>query len=221
MCNPIKKAINHVKKTFKRVMKVVKKIKNSKIFKIVVIAAAIYFTAGLAAGAGASVGAVGTGTVAATGTTVAATAGTVAGTAATAAASTGFMATLGTAVAANPLLTSTALTMGGNMLSSAASSSAERKRDREDKEELDRNNRTQLNISGVMGGATNRFAISRGQAPNKAIESPQAPQAPAPLLASAANYQSTNSASTLGGTMNTEPTTQKFYDNSSNKWSSV
>lgn len=62
MSGVLKKIGKSIKKVFKKVVKVVKKIVKSDLFKLVVIAAAIYFTAGAVAGMMPAAGAVGVGT---------------------------------------------------------------------------------------------------------------------------------------------------------------
>lgn len=116
MSNPLKKIGKGIKKVFKAVGKVVKKVVKSKIFKIALIAAAVYF------GGTALMAAYGS-TAAAAGGTAAATAGsTAASTAGTTALSTGTMGSAATTVGAGSI--SPMAAAGGTIGSGAAATTA-------------------------------------------------------------------------------------------------
>lgn len=172
MSKLLKKIGKAIKKTFKRIVKVVKKIVKSKLFKAIVIAGAIVVGGtALMGGLGALGGATSAATVGSTaGITGAAGASAIqAGTnlAAqglfTGAASTGAFAAGGSVMtgaaagssllggaatwaASNPLLASTALNMGGSVLSGIAADKAAKEEKKKYDKEMKRNNSTKLNI---------------------------------------------------------------------------
>lgn len=200
MSNPLKKIVDGVKKVFKKVVKTVKKVVQSDFFKIAAAAAAIYFTAGVASGALGGASAAGSGAAAgASAGSAAATAGlgttiqTGVGTAmsfaspasaaafgAKSAASSviGGLATAGKAVGAfakaNPLLTSTALTTGGNMLAAYAESEEERKRENT----MRQNSEYDLNVYDSWNG--NQQSYATDSRPMYAQEGGQPSRAPGP-----------------------------------------
>jgi len=162
-----------IKKVFKKVVKVVKKIVKSKIFKAVVLAAAIYFTAGAIAGALAPT-AGGLNARAIAPQALAGSAGMSAGTVASAASSgfsaigsgavaanvgggvigsiaqgaTNLVGTAGSAIAANPGLASTIVTTGGKMLSGYAAAKGAEQAEEEERERIEKNGRYKLKMKG-------------------------------------------------------------------------
>jgi len=161
-----------IKKVFKKVVKVVKKIVKSKIFKAVVLAAAIYFTAGAVAGALApTAGALNSIAIA---PTALAGGGMSAGTIASAASSgfsaigsgavaanvgggvigsiaqgaTNLVGAAGSAIAANPGLASTIVTTGGKMLSGYAAAKGAEQAEEEERERIEKNGRYKLKMKG-------------------------------------------------------------------------
>lgn len=157
MSKLIKSISKGIKKVFKAVKKVVKKIVKSKIFKAIVIAAAIYFTAGAAAGflgsTGAATAAAGAGASAGVTTATTAAQYMAAFVPAAAPAATGIGATVasaasgvGTWLAANPLMASTALTTTANVVGGYSKAKAEEKAYEKDVKEMESNNSFQLNV---------------------------------------------------------------------------
>lgn len=181
MSKLIKKIAKGVKKVFKAIKKVVKKIFSSKIFKAIAIAAVAIVAApaiaGTLAGGGAAAGA----SAGAAAASTAATAG-----ASTAAATAGFgakmmtiakgsLGAVGSFAKAHPLLASTALTTGGNLL--AGYSRAKAEQDAWDKQdaELTRNNRTQLPIQERLAKYSGAPQTSRSQPQARTVTNDPAP----------------------------------------------
>lgn len=218
MSNPLKKVMKKVKKVFKKVVKVVKKIVKSKIFKIIVIAVAIYFTAGAIAGAlapaaGATAGlnsiaiaptALAGGGMSA-GTVASATASgyTAIGTGAVAAnAGTGIMGALKALTPAQAALASGVMTTGGAFMSTYAQGEAakeEEKKIEKLRKEKERNSETELNVYDSFYGDKDQRAgrVKKDDSGNTIYD-----EAP---IASLSNVEQ------LGG--------DKYYDNSTNTYS--
>lgn len=231
MSGVLKKIAKVVKKTFKKIIKVIKKVLKSKIFKVVVIAAAVVFTGGAALGALGATGAATAGMAAAAPVagmgTVAAGVGSAAQVAAAGAgalaapASTGLLATLGSAVgtastwaAANPMLASTALNMGGSMLSGmAAEKEAKEERKRRERE-LERNNSTELNIKEDTYGILDRTGYDyAGKVSSTGVQND---------ASGVSNYgQPSVMQSVASRPQNVENSKPKYFNASSNKWQQV
>ena len=164
MSGVLKKIGKSVKKVFKKVVKVVKKIVKSDLFKLVVIAAAIYFTAGAVAGMMPAAGAVGVGSTVAgsavvpsmalTGAATTTIAGGGAalsglGAAGAAAASGGIMGTLAAITPGQASLASGVMNTVGTGMSSYAAGEAAKEEEKERERERDErrnNSETTLNV---------------------------------------------------------------------------
>lgn len=228
----ISKIFKKVKKIFKKIVKVIKKIVKSKIFKAVLIGAALYFGgAALLSGAGSGAGAgtlgAGVGSSVASGMPTIATYGgaSVLPTVAANTATTGVMGTLtglgntigagltatGKWAAGNQLLASTALNMGGGMLSGAgAEKAAEEKRKREEAQLLE-NNSTHLDIANDTYGILQRAGyVQSSQEDAKGLTVYD--QAPSPIQRIAGSPQNVQ---------NVENKPPQYFNNSSNKWQQV
>ncbi len=154
MSKVLKNIVKGVKKVFKKITKVVKKVLKSKIFKAILIAVAVYFTAGAAMGAMGAAGTAGaTGTVAGGSVVGGAAANTVGGimfdigmgNMATAATLAPTAAATGISTG-QALLATTALNMGGSALSASAAEKEAKEREKKDKARLLHNNTTDLNV---------------------------------------------------------------------------
>jgi len=216
MSNPLKKVFKGVKKVFKKVVKVAKQVVQSKVFKAVMLAAAVYFTAGAAAGYFGAAGAATAGAGAATtaGGGLAAGGWAAAETAAVAGAATGGAAGVGAAasgiggalsgVAAaaqgmttgQALLGSAILTTGGNM----ASAYAQGKKEEELIDKIDKNQKHELDVFGMYNASQKQAGVV-GTDSNGATE-----------------Y---NSPSPIQQVANVEPSKQQFYNSSQDSWSPV
>jgi len=209
MSNPLKKIAKAIKKVFKKVVKVVKKIVKSKLFKVVLLAAAVYFTAGAAgAFAGSAAAPISTATALAPASTGAALTGSVGGSlhaaaataASTTAASGGIMSTIGATAKgalgwakANPLLASKGLEMGGAMLSGFGNAKAKEDAAEDERRRLKDNNSTYLDVYGGTMNSLSQSGFSREASPTNQYASVKNTQAKAP----------------------------QFFDNSSNTWKAI
>lgn len=245
MCKPLKKIAKGIGKVFKKVTKVVKKVVKSDIFKAVAVGAALYF-GGAALFSSAAKGAAASGGTAATKTAAAAsmkagasaagyksaafkafttgqnaasavsglTGSQVLGNVAGAVAKAG--STVGSWAQANPLLASTALKMGGQVVSNYAQAEEEEDMRRE----LYKRNTTQLDSLGSdLDQINSRFASNR-QSQNSTPENIQTSVSQQntdsqPLLA-AVQRQTAGSQP-----INVEKPKRGYYDNSENTWKTI
>ena len=163
MSGVLKKIGKSIKKVFKKVVKVVKKIVKSDLFKLVVIAAAIYFTAGAVAGMMPAAGAVGVGastvagsavvpSMALTGaatTTIAGGGAALSGLGAAGAASGGIMGAISAITPAQASLASGVMKTAGAGMSSYAAGEAAKEEEKERerlRDEKRKNSETTLNV---------------------------------------------------------------------------
>lgn len=219
MSGLIKAIAKGVKKTFKAVKKVVKKVVKSKVFKAVAIAAAVVFTGGAALGA---LGATGASGLAASGLATASTVGSslgtlgsIAGAIGSAGAAVGSVAGtiasgIGTWAAANPMLASTALQVGGQVIGGASQAKAERDAWDEDRQELSRNNNTQLNIRDRLAADN----LSRRGATSPTQQNNYIPpnQQPVAQLVSRSQTRASTYSNPVNESLQEEPRSRSFYD---------
>jgi len=214
-----KKVRNGIKKVFKKIVKVVKKIAKSKIFKAIVLAAAVYFTAGAAMGAMGGAGAV-TGTVGTAGAGLGTAsslslaggidAAVAAGATSIGGATTGVMSTLaagaktaGTFLKSNQLLASTGLQMGSALMAGKA----EEKAEKEALERREENNKSYLNVYEDTSGIMKNIAQQR-----TALMSPEVD----------ANGQTNYTPNAQAAKpANIENPTRKYFNSSDNAWQNV
>lgn len=234
MSKVVKKIFKGIKKVFKKITKVVKKIVKSKIFKVVAIGAAVIF------GGMALAGALGGGAATTTGltslgggafTTVPANiagmsggfsaASGVAGITASSAASGGIMSGLAAAgswAGANPLLASTALNLGGSVMSGVAQAreaDKERKRIEAKEAQIEKNKETRLSLRDSL----NKYGNVARQAPSEAKQTTlqAAPVAQPQAQSIRQNIQKFDTGTTLSqSTVN-----NSFYDEDENEWRPV
>lgn len=238
MSGLVKKIAKKVKKVFKKIIKVVKKVLKSKLFKIAVIAVAVYFGgAALLAGsslggaaaaapiieAGASTAAINAGTAVAASSGASVLGAT--GAAATTATSTGGL--LSSLTSGKALLASTALNMGGSFMQAKAADNQEK----ENKAELKRNNNTNLNIYGRTMTALDESGWrnpATGQIGGQANGQETAQEGN--TTASRQRVSTLESNSAMAGVSSAvqesyskapKKAEPKFYDNASNKWQQV
>ena len=209
MSNPLKKVMKGVKKVFKKVVKVVKKVVQSKIFKVVAIAAAVYFTAGAAAGYFGAAGAAG-GAATAAGGSALGSAGSIASTGGWAAAETAAVGTVASTVApvaattaglttGQALLGSAVLTTGGNM----ASAYAQGKKEEEAIKQIEKNEKHELDVFGIYNASQKKAGLV-GTDANGNTE-----------------YEQQGQAAPIQQVANQEQSGQKFYNSAQDKWSPV
>ncbi|WIO73366.1 hypothetical protein QP938_08635 [Porticoccaceae bacterium LTM1] len=234
MSKALKKVLSplrKVRKVFKKIISPVKKLMKKKWFKLVLMAAAVYFTAGAAMGAFGAGGTAAAGTAGATTTTVGATSaagagasgisvgiggagtitstGTLAGVTGGSAGGVtgGLLSKVAAWTTSNQLLASTALTTGGNMLSSYAEAKDQEEKEKKWDEELTKRNSTKLDVYD----RTKQSAEESGYyGPSAAGKDSSGRSEYRPLLATVAER-----------TQNIDARPPHFYDSSTNHWKPV
>ena len=187
MSGALKKIGKAIKKTFSKVVKTVKKIVKSDIFKVIAVAAAIYFTAGAVAGMMPAAGAVGVGGLAPVTVPAMAlkgTAATVAGAMSAgvgAAGSGGILSTLGAAVkgvtAGQASLASGVVSTVGSGMSAYAKGEAAKELEKEkerEKDERRKNSETALDVAGSFNASQEKrdFALKTDAQGSSVYNSP-------------------------------------------------
>ena len=210
MSGVFKKIVKGITKVFKKIVKVVKKIVKSKIFKVIVMAAAVYFTAGAALGAmGGAAAGTGMGTVGSMSLAGGIDAAVAAGASSVAGVSTasGVMGSLvsgakaaGTFLKDNSLLASTGLQMGSALMAGKA----EEKAEDEERDRRETNAGTKLDVYGDTKGIMQSVAQQK-------------------LAKSDANGQSVYAQPAMAQVQpsNIENSTQKYFNSSDNTWKNV
>ena len=164
MSGALKKIGKKIKKVFKKVVKVAKKIMKSKIFKVIALAAVVYFTAGAVAGMMPAAGSVGVGGLAPiTVQPMALAGGGMSAGVNVAASSSGVLSTVGSAIknvtAGQASLASGVVSTVGSGMSKYAEMEAAKEEEKEkerEKEERRKNSETKLDIAGSFAASQDR-----------------------------------------------------------------